>query len=162
MSKEPEYHASLLVGAEPWAIEQVKEDRERLEAEVARLTAQLSLDCDRANALGTRAEKAEREVARLREALTKVRAAITKLEANKNMEALTGTYWLTNNGKITQITEAEAKTLISANYNDGQHKDFPQWDGATVSLKANQSIRFDEARIARVALAGEGSKRNEN
>lgn len=43
--------------------------RHELEDEIARLTAQLSLDCDRANALGVRAEKAEAEVARLREQL---------------------------------------------------------------------------------------------
>lgn len=42
MNKEPEYHADLLVGAQPWAIEQVKEDRELLEGEIARLKQTLS------------------------------------------------------------------------------------------------------------------------
>lgn len=76
MNKEPEYHASLLAGAEPWAIEQVKEDRERLEAEVARLTAELAGQTE-ATAIANRSaddqmqqkREAQAEVTRLRENL---------------------------------------------------------------------------------------------
>lgn len=61
---------------------------------------------------------------------------------------LEGTFWLIDNGSASQITEAKARELIAAHYSDGQHKDFPKWDQAVVSLGTNQFVRFDEARIA--------------
>ena len=69
-----------------------------------------------------------------------------KLNKNTPMK-LEGTFWLIDNGSASQIAEAKARELIAAHYSDGQHKDFPQWDQALVSLGTNQFVRFDEARI---------------
>lgn len=60
---------------------------------------------------------------------------------------LHGSFYFIDNGKASQITEGQARVMIAAHYRDGQHKDFPQWDQAIVSLGTNQFIRFDEARI---------------
>jgi hypothetical protein len=81
------------------------------------------------------------------------RNVLTATNDNKAsaMNKLIGTYYLVEGDRHLEIREARARELIAACYGHGQHKSYPGWDKATLSLGTNQFLLFEEARMAEVA-----------
>ena len=67
-------------------------------------------------------------------------------DAIKRPAPLIGAFYLIDNGQRSPITEELARAYITQHYGEA-HKDFPQWDGANLSLGTNQCVLFEETKI---------------